>query len=158
MAYKGPAPKKNAVTRHKPTTPDMEVIFVEQTKVTPRLLFSNLVNPIDRRIGKDAEDKKLCSEALRFLDSLIDYPLTENLQPAQWFDLKTSVMLYDLFLKTGDIKMLKESRSILKEYFIPSEQLLKARKQFAVTEQAEQKISENKRLSARDMYRSVEND
>ena len=153
MAYKGPAPKKNAVTRHKPKTPDMEVIFVEQTKVTPRLLFSNLVNPIDKRIGKDADDKKLCSEALRFLESLIDYPLTENLQPVQWFDLKTSVMLYDLFLKTGDIKMLKEARSILKEYFIPSEQLLKARKQFAVTEEKEQKVADAKKFNSREMYR-----
>lgn len=157
MAYKGPAPKNNAVTRHKPKTPDMEVIFVEQTRVTPRLLFSNLVNPIDKT-GKELEDRKFCPEALRFLDSLIDYPLTENLQEAQWFDLKNSVMLYDLYIKRGDIKFLKEARSILKDYFIPSEQLLKARKQFAVTEQAEQRAAQTKKLSARDMYRSVEND
>ena len=155
MAYRGPKPKGNPgrPSANKRTTPDMEVIFVEQTRVTPRLLFSNLVNPIDKRIGKEAEDKKLCSDALKFLDSLIDYPLTENLQPVQWQDLKISVMMYDMFLKTGDVKFMKECRNILKEYFIPSEQLLKARKQFAATEEKEQKVAETRKFNSRDMYR-----
>ena len=155
MAFRGPKPKGNPgrASANKRTTPDMEVILVEHTKVTPRLLFSNLVNPIDKRKTVEDEDRKLCSEALKFLDALIDYPLNENLQEVQWHDLKFSVMLYDLFIKTGDIKYMKECRSILKDYFIPSEQLLKGRKQFAVTEEKEQKVAENKRLSARDMYR-----
>lgn len=153
MAYRGPKPKGNPgrPSANKRTTPDMEVIFVEQTKVTPRLLFSNLVNPIDKT-GKEPEEKKFCSEALRFLESLIAYPLTENLQEAQWFDLKNSVMLYDVYIKTGDVKFLKECRNILKDYFIPSEQLLKARKEFAVTEEKEKKIADAKKLSARELY------
>ena len=153
MAYKGPAPKSNSVTRHKPKTPGMEIIEVEEFSVTPRKLFTNLINPTDKRKNVAPEDTRLCSEALKFLDALIDYPLNENLQEVQWHDLKFSVMLYDLFIKTGDIKYMKECRSILKDYFIPSEQLLKGRKQFAVTEEKEQKVAENKRLSARDMYR-----
>ena len=153
MAFKGPAPKNNSVTRHKPKTPGMQVIEVEEFSVTPRKLFSNLLNPIDKRPGKEEEDKKLCLEASKMLDSLIEYPPNNNLQPAQWQDLKTSVMLYDMFIKTGDVKMLKESRNILRDYFIPAESLLKARKEFAVTEQAEQKAAQSKRLSARDMYR-----
>lgn len=154
MAYRGPKPRGNPgrASANKRTTPDVQIIEVEQTRVTPRLLFSNLVNPIDKR-SKEPEDRKFCSEALKFLDSLIDYPLTENLQEAQWFDLKNAVMLYDLFMKTGDVKMMKECRAILKDYFIPSEQLLKARKEFAVTEQAEQKAAHTKQLNARDRYR-----
>ena len=153
MAFKGPAPKNNSVTRHKPKTPGMEVIEVEEFSVTPRKLFSNLLNPIDKRPGKQAEDKKLCLEASKMLDSLIEYPPNNSLQPAQWQDLKTSVMLYDMFIKTGDVKMLKESRNILRDYFIPAESLLKARKEFSLAEQAEQKAAQSKRLSARDMYR-----
>ena len=153
MAYKGPAPKKNSVTRHKPKTPDMEVIEVEEFSVTPRKLFSNLVNPMDKRPGKQAEDKKLCSEALKFLDSLINYPVNKNLQEAQWLDLRISVMMYDMLIKTGEIKYMKEVRSILKDYFISPESLIRARKEFAITEEKEQKIAETRKFNSRDMYR-----
>lgn len=153
MAYKGPAPKNNSVTRHKPKTPGMEVIQVEEFSVTPRKLFSNLINPMDKRPGKEPEDKKLCSEALKFLDSLINYPVNKNLQEAQWLDLRISVMMYDMLIKTGEIKYMKEVRSILKDYFISPESLIRARKEFAITEEKEQKAADAKRLSAWEMYR-----
>lgn len=155
MAIRGRPPKKNAVNRSKKIGGDIQDIHVSPYPApSPKKLFPRLINPLDHRKGVEPEDRKLTQESIKFIEALADYPLTENLLEAQWMYLKIGIGYLDMVYKTGEIKYLKEARSIIERYGITPEGVLKQRMNFAQAEEAEQKNIERKeKISARELYR-----
>lgn len=155
MAMMGRPPKKNAVTRHKRKGGDLQDIEVSHYPApSPKKLFPRLINPLDHREGVEPEEKLILTETAKFIEALGTYPLTENLQEAQWMYLKIGLAYLDLAYKTGEIKYMKEFRAVIKEFGITPEGVLKQRINFAQAQEAEQKNFEREeKLTAREMYR-----
>ena len=155
MAIMGRPPKKNAVNRSKRVGGDIQDIEVSPYPApSPKKLFPRLINPLDHRRNVDPEERKLTPDTVKFIEALATYPLTENLLEAQWMYLKIGIGYLDMVYKTGEIKYLKEARSIVERYGITPEGVLKQRMNFAQAEEAEQKNFERKeKVSARERYR-----
>lgn len=155
MAIMGRPPKKNAVTRHKRKGGDLQDIEITPYPApSPKKLFPRLINPLDHRKGVEPEEKLILSETTKFIEALGNYPLTDDLQEAQWLYLKIGLAYLDLAYKTGEIKYMKEFRAIIKEFGITPEGVLKQRINFAQAKEAEQKnFQREEKISAREMYR-----
>lgn len=154
MAMMGRPPKKNAVNRVKKIGGEIQDIEVSHYPApSPKKLFPRLINPLDHR-DVEPEEKLILTETARFIEALGTYPLTFTWQEAQWMYLKIGLAYLDLAYKTGEIKYAKEFRSIIKEFGITPEGVLKQRINFAQIEEAEQKNFErSEKISARERYR-----
>lgn len=157
MAMIGRPPKVNSVTRHKRKNGDIQTIETDMS-YTPTLLklFPKQINYMDTREVEDAKELKLTKQSVALTKSLIDYPLCRNLLEAQWIFLSTGICLYDMSIKTGDLKYLKEARVWFKEFGITPEAVLKQRISFAdanLKEMESYKAKEKQNLSAREMFK-----